>query len=106
MALNARYPGSVPAVATLSVTMFLTASSFSLMRRYACFDAGLVQPGIAHRALRQAMCRSLLAPLLYFFGCLAAFVSPAASLAIQVIVSLIFFFPSRLEAASRDPGES
>jgi TMEM175 potassium channel family protein len=104
-ALQAKYPGTVPAAFLLSAAMFLTASSFSLLRWYASFRAGLVRPGIEHRTLRQAMRRSLLAPLLYLLGCLAAFYVPLASLAIQVLVPLIYFVPHRMDDAPPFQGE-
>ncbi len=98
-ALQARYPGTAPAAFLLSAAMFLTASSFSLLRWYACFHAGLLRPGMPRFAASQAMRRSLLAPLLYLIGGLAAFVVPAVSLAIQVVVPLIYIVPQRMDPA-------
>ena len=100
-ALQARYPGTAPAAFMLSVAMLLTASSFSLLRWYACFHAGLLRPGISPRAARQAMRRSLLAPLLYLIGAVAAFVVPALSLAVQVVVPIIFIVPQRIEGGEQ-----
>ncbi len=100
-ALQARYPGTVPAAFLLSLAMLLTASSFSLLRWYACFPAGLLRAGIGHREARQAMRRSLLAPLLYLIGCLAAFAAPAVALTIQVLVPLIYIAPHRMDAGER-----
>ena len=95
--LQARYPGTAPAAFLLSVAMFLTASSFSLLRWYACLHGGLLREGTPRLAARQAMRRSLLAPLLYFIGGAAAFVVPGLSLAIQVLVPLIYIVPQRME---------
>ncbi|HME23129.1 MAG TPA: TMEM175 family protein [Acetobacteraceae bacterium] len=104
MALQARYPGTVPAAFLLSLAMLLTASSFALLRWYASIDAGLLRPGIATRVAREAMRRSLLAPSLYLIGTLAAFVLPWVSLVIQVIVPLIFILPHRVDSeAGREP---
>lgn len=100
-ALQARYPGTAPAAFMLSMAMLLTASSFSLLRWYACFRAGLLRPGISGLAARQAMRRSLLAPLLYLIGCVAAFVVPALSLAIQVVVPIIYIVPQRIEGGDQ-----
>ena len=79
--------------------MFLTASSFSLLRWYACSACRpAARAGIGATARRwRAMRRSLLAPLLYLVGGAAAFVMPELSLAIQVIVPLIYIVPQRME---------
>jgi uncharacterized membrane protein len=95
--LQARYPGTAPAAFLLSLAMFLTASSFSLLRWYACLHAGLLRETTPRPAAWQAMRRSLLAPLLYFAGGAAAFVVPELSLAIQVLVPLIYIVPQRME---------
>lgn len=96
-ALQARYPGTVPAAFLLSLAMLLTASSFTLLRWYACVHAGLLRPGIGRRAATRAVYRSLLAPLLYLLGTVAAFATPWVSLAIQVLVPLMFIVPHRME---------
>ena len=77
--------------------MSLTASSFSLLRWHACFHAELLRRGFSPRAARQAMRRSLLAPLLYLIGSVAAFVVPALSLGIQIVVPIIYIVPQRTE---------
>jgi TMEM175 potassium channel family protein len=96
-ALQARYPGSVPAAFLLSLAMLLTAASFTLLRWYASVRAGLLRPGIGRRSAMRAVYRSLLAPLLYLVGTAAAFATPRVSLVIQVIVPLIFIAPHQMD---------
>jgi uncharacterized membrane protein len=104
MALQARFPGTVPAAFLLSLAMLLTASSFGLLRWYASIHAGLLRPGIDQHSAWQAMRRSMLAPSLYLIGTLAAFVAPWVSLAIQVIVPLLFIVPHRIDnEVGREP---
>lgn len=98
MALQARYPATVPAAFLLSLAMLLTASSFALLRWYASIHAGLLRPGIGKRVAQAAMRRTLLAPSLYLVGTLAAFILPWVSLVIQVIVPLIFIVPPRIDS--------
>jgi uncharacterized membrane protein len=92
--LQAAHPGAPPAVFLMSLAMLLTASGFSLMRWYASCVAHLCQSDIPAKALRAAMRKSLVAPTLYFVGCLAAFRLVWLAIAIQVLVPLIYFLPS------------
>jgi uncharacterized membrane protein len=88
------YPMLRPPMIVLSGVMFLTASSFSLLRWYATHHAGLFAPdAVAHA--RRAYRRSLIAPALYLGGFAAGFVSVYPSLAVQILVPVLFFFPPR-----------
>lgn len=92
-ALLGRYPDLSASATMLSTAMFLTASSFSLMRWYATRHARLFRHehvGSAHIAMR----RSLLGPALYGAAVLAAQVAVPVSIAIQVAVPLLFFLPT------------
>jgi uncharacterized membrane protein len=99
--LQATYPDTRPAVFLMSFAMFLTASSFSLMRWYASFVGRLTDTRLTEDMLRAAMRKSLLAPGLYFVGCISAFGLVWLSLAIQVLVPAIFFLPGRAEPQAR-----
>ena len=82
--------------------MFLTGSSFVLLRWYASFYARLMSSDLSDQALRRAVRRGLLSPALYLVGTLAAFELPALSLAIQVLVPIIFFLPAATEPGRDD----
>lgn len=88
------YPLARPPLVVLSAVMFLTASSFSAMRRYATHHAVLYEDeGLA--AARRAYRRGLVAPVLYLIGFASAFVSPYPAIAVQIAVPVLFFFPPR-----------
>lgn len=91
-ALSVQHPWSVPAAFLLSLAMLLTASSFSLLRWYACFYAGLARPE-TEATLRTAMRRSLAAPCLYALACMLAFVWTPLALTIQVLVAMLYILP-------------
>ena len=95
-ALQARYLGMPPAAFLLSVAMFLSAASFSLLRWYASF-ADLMTSSVTMRERRSGMRRSLIGPTLYGVATLTSFRVPWVSLAIQVIVPLVFVMPSRVD---------
>lgn len=93
-ALLGLYPDSSVSVTVLSMAMFLTAGSFSLMRWYAMRHAKLFRPEYAVSSLH-AMRRSLLGPGLYFLAIIMAQVAPPIAIALQIIVPLLFFLPSQ-----------
>jgi uncharacterized membrane protein len=99
-ALQAAYPGSPPATFMMSLAMFLTACSFSLLRWYGTFIAHVIDPRIPNVTLRRMMRKSLMAPALYLVGCIAAFFIVWLSLAIQALVPLMFFLPFGVEDPS------
>lgn len=97
--LFGEYPGSEPSTFLLSLAMFLTASSFSLMRWYASFPGRLLRDETPEAARRAAMRRSLTAPVLYALSMAAAFVAPALATAVLIAVPVLFFLPQRLGEA-------
>ncbi len=97
-ALLGLYPDRSASATLLSIAMFLTASSFSLMRWYATRHAKLFKP--EYRALANAsLRRSLLGPALYFAAMVAAQVSVPVSVALQLAVPVLFFLPARAPTA-------
>ena len=93
-ALLGLYPGLSASATLLSVAMFLTAGSFSLMRWYATRHAKLLRPEHAsHDAA--ALRRSILGPALYFIAAVAAQIAVPVAVAIQIAVPLLFFLPVR-----------
>ena len=93
--LAGEYPGATPAVFMLSLAMFFTAASFSLLRWYASFAGRRVLPEIPEARLRAAMRKSLLAPALYAVGIALSFIWVPGAIAIQVLVPILFFLPGR-----------
>jgi uncharacterized membrane protein len=103
--LAGQYPAAKPAVFLLSLAMFLTAASFSLLRWYSSFSARLIDPQWSPQALRRAMARSLIAPALYFLGMILSLVWTPFAIFIQVLVPVIFFLPSRVDQAPIESAE-
>ena len=101
-ALLGLYP-TYPASATvLSIAMFATAGSFYLMRWYATRHARLFLPEHEAQAML-ALRRSAIAPISYFVAIFAAQVSVPLSVAIQIAVPLLFFFPASLPQGDPKP---
>jgi uncharacterized membrane protein len=96
-ALQARYLGSPPATFLLSLAMFLSAASFSLLRWYSSFGPALMKPSVTMRERRSGMRRSLIGPALYGVATLTSFRFIWVSLAVQVIVPCVFVMPGRVD---------
>jgi uncharacterized membrane protein len=99
-AILAAYPFSTPATFLLSLAMFLTATSFSVLRWYAAFEADLIGEHVEPGRRRTAIKRSLISPVLYLTAMIMAFIWPPLSFAIQIIVPIIYFFPGPHERSS------
>lgn len=97
-ALVGDYPLTTPPLALLSGAMFFTALCFFLMRLYVLRAHGLVKPD-ARPATHRALMRSARGPLLYALGFGAAFYAPLFSVAMLVLVPILFFLPPRLRKA-------
>jgi uncharacterized membrane protein len=100
-ALNAAYPGSTPAAFILSLTMFLSASSFSMMRLYVLRNPALANPKDAKHHLH-AYARGLISPLLYALAMVLSFAWLPGAITIQIIVPLFYFFPGKGPAIEED----
>jgi uncharacterized membrane protein len=98
-ALLGLYPTRPASATLLSGAMFLTASSFLLMRWYATRHAGLIKP--QHNATAAvALRRSMVAPVIYAAAIGAAQVAVPAAIVLLIVVPVLFFFPVQ----SRDAG--
>jgi uncharacterized membrane protein len=96
-ALLGLYPNLSASSTLLACAMFVTASSFTVLRWYATRHAKLFaadQSALAVRALR----RSFLGPFGYFLAIVAAPFSIGASVALMIGVPLLFFIPMRQPA--------
>jgi len=96
-ALAGEYPGATPAVFMLSLAMFLTAASFSLVRWYASFPGQLMNPNISRATRIAAMKKGLLSPALYALGIIMSFLWTPGALIIQVLVPMLFFLPGPMD---------
>jgi len=77
--------------------MTLAAVSFTFMRYYAFYLAKLVDESIDPRLLKSAMLKSVLNPVLHSIAVLLAFVDTRISIALYLILPLMYFIPSKLD---------
>ena len=96
-ALMGDYPAARIGVMTYAAVMALAGLSFSWMRYYAFFIAGLNHTHLDRQLLRSAMLKSVLNPSLHILAILVAFASTKAAIGLLVFIPLLFFFPSELE---------
>ena len=96
-ALMGDYPGERIAVMSFGVVSTLAGISFTFMRYYAFYLAKLVDESIDRRLLNSAMLKSTLNPVLHSIAVLLAFVDTRLSIALYIILPLMFFIPSKLE---------
>lgn len=81
------------AVAVYSGTLAVTAVFFTLLWLYAVMDHRLIDRSLDPSLLSAMTRRYILGMLLYVVAFLLAFVSPAASLGLIVVLALIFVLP-------------
>ena len=81
------------AVAVYSGTLAVTAVFFTLLWLYAAGNYRLIDRSVDPSLLRAMTRRFVLGMLLYILAFALAFVSPAASLALIVVLALIFVLP-------------
>jgi uncharacterized membrane protein len=97
-ALMGDFPGERIAVMGCGAVTTLAGVSFTFMRYYAFYLAKLVDENIDARLLRSAMLKSVLNPILHAIAVLLAFVDTRLSIALYIILRLMFFIPSKLES--------
>jgi len=100
-ALVGEYPREPLAVMFFAGTMAATGAGFTLMRWYASYPGGLVDPGLDRGLVRLAMFRSLMNPLLYGLVLLLAPAHEGVALGLCWAIPFLFFIPSRLERSAR-----
>jgi uncharacterized membrane protein len=96
-ALMGDYPGERLAVMGYGMVSTLAGISFTSMRYYAFYLARLVDESIDRRLLKSAMLKSTLNPVLHSIAVLLAFADTRLSIALYIILPLMFFIPSKLE---------
>jgi uncharacterized membrane protein len=104
-ALMGDFPGARLAVMCYGAITTLAGVSFCLMRYYAFYVAELVDEKIDRRLLKLAMIRSAINPILHAIAVLLALVDTRLSIALYIILPLMFFVPSKLERYGY-PGDS
>ena len=96
-ALLGDYPRQRIAVICYGVAMTFAGLSFSWMRYYSFFVAGLTKQGLPRNLMRLAMAKSLLNPVLHLFAIVVAYVSTRFAIALYVTIPLLFLVPSQIE---------
>ena len=96
-ALMGDYPGERLAVMGYGMVSTLAGISFTSMRYYAFYLARLVDESIDRRLLKSAMLKSTLNPVLHSIAVLLALADTRLSIALYIILPLMFFIPSKLE---------
>jgi hypothetical protein len=91
------FPGERIAVMGYGTITTLAGASFTFMRYYAFYLAKLVDESIDRSLLRSALLKSELNPVLHSIAVLLAFVDTRLSIALYIILPLMFFIPSKLE---------
>jgi uncharacterized membrane protein len=96
-ALMGDFPGERIAVMGYGTVTTLAGISFTFMRYYAFYLAKLADESIDPRLLKSAMIKSILNPILHAIAVLLALVDTRFSIALYIILPLMFFIPSKLE---------
>jgi uncharacterized membrane protein len=97
-ALMGDFPGARIAVMGCGTVTTLAGVSFCLMRYYAFYVSKLVDERIDRYLLKLAMIRSVINPVLHSIAVLLAFVDTRLSIALYIVLPLMFFVPSKLES--------
>jgi len=89
------YPRSVVPVMLYGFAMFASAVSFNLMLKHA-IKAELFLPSISKQVLDQSVKRGKLGPIIYFISIAGALISVYISLAIFILVPVLYFIPQKI----------
>jgi uncharacterized membrane protein len=103
-ALMGDFPNQRIAVMGYGTVTTLAGVSFCLMRYYAFYVGKLVDERIDRYLLKLAMIRSVINPVLHSIAVLLAFVDTRLSIALYIILPLMFFIPSKLESYVQTDG--
>lgn len=95
------YPNQRISVVCYGGVMAMAGLSFSLMRCYVFYIAGLSVDGLDPKLVRRAMMKSALNPGLHVVAVLVAWIDVRASLVFFAAIPLLFMIPTGLEQAGR-----
>ena len=98
----AEYPTEFVAVEFYGLTLFLLGCTANTMFWYLAFKANLLDPRIKMATRKSVMIKFLFGPSLYLISMIAAFISIYISLAIFIIVPIIFFIPVSQETILKE----
>jgi uncharacterized membrane protein len=98
----AEYPREFVAVEFYGLTMFLLGVTANLMFWYMAFKVDLLDHRITKATRRSVMKKFLFGPSLYLFSVIAGFFNIYISLAIYVVVPIIFFIPVSQETILKE----
>lgn len=100
-ALLGEYPLSIVSVIFYGAVLFFGSVSFNLIVTYAA-DKKMYFPDISNDVLKSAIKRGRIGPLVYFVSIISAFISVYISLAIFIIVPVIYFIPQKIERSGTE----
>ena len=86
------YPERSPPLALLSATMFLTATTFVLIRLYLGRRPELLRESVSAAQRRVALARSALGPAIYAIAFAMSFVSPPVTTLFLIAALLLYMF--------------
>jgi uncharacterized membrane protein len=91
------YPGSKTGALLYGAIATLTASSFLWMRWYSSRHPELLNPTIPSEAIKKALKRSLLSPLLHLLGTVCGIAIPYSAIIIFAAIAIFYIFPSPVD---------
>lgn len=89
------HPVSMIPVMLYGAVLFLAGVSFNLMLRHAV-KANLFHKSVSDEVLKQSIKRGVIGPVIYFVSVISAFISVYISLAIFLLVPVIYFIPQKI----------
>lgn len=89
------HPVSMIPVMLYGAVLFFAGVSFNLMLRYAV-KAKLFHKSVSDEVLNQSVKRGVIGPVVYFVSIISAFISVYVSLAIFLLVPVIYFIPQKI----------
>lgn len=89
------YPMNPVPVMLYGFVLFATGVSFNLLLRHA-INAGLFLPTISKEVIEQSRKKGFIGPVIYFISIVCTLISVYISLAIFILVPILYFIPQRI----------
>lgn len=89
------HPVSMIPVMLYGAVLFFAGVSFNLMLRHAV-KANLFHKSVSDEVLKKGITRGVIGPVVYFVSIISAFISVYISLAIFLLVPVIYFIPQKI----------